>query len=62
MHAGPGDSFEILEPKVTVIDGDSAFITGRGVIKNGKNIVPGQKRPIDISGEYRFLDVCETRR
>ena len=55
------ESYEILDPKVTVIDADSAFITGRGVIKNGKNVVPGQKRPIDISGEYRFLDVYAKR-
>jgi len=55
------DSFEIVDPKVTVIDADSAFITGRGVIKNGKNVVPGQKRPINISGEYRFLDVYAKR-
>ena len=55
------DSFEIMDPKVTVIDADSAFITGRGVIKNGKNVVPGQKKPIDISGEYRFLDVYAKR-
>ena len=55
------DSFEIADPKVTVIDADSAFITGRGVIKNGKNVVPGQKKPIDISGEYRFLDVYAKR-
>lgn len=55
------DSYEILEPKVTVIDGDSAFITGRGVIKNGKNVVAGQKKPIDISGEYRFVDVYAKR-
>jgi hypothetical protein len=55
------DSYEILDPKVTVIDADSAFITGRGVIKNGKNVVPGQRKPIDISGEYRFLDVYAKR-
>ena len=55
------DSFEIADPKVTVIDADAAFITGRGVIKNGKNVVPGQKKPIDISGEYRFLDVYAKR-
>ena len=55
------DSYEILDPKVTVINADSAFITGRGVIKNGKNVVPGQKKPIDISGEYRFLDVYAKR-
>jgi ketosteroid isomerase-like protein len=55
------DSFEIVDPKVTVVDGDSAFITGRGVINNGKNVVAGQKKPIDISGEYRFLDVYAKR-
>lgn len=55
------ESYEILDSKVTVIDGDSAFITGRGVIKNGKIVVPGQKKPIDISGEYRFLDVYAKR-
>ena len=54
------DSFEMIDPKVTVIDGDSAFIAGRSVIKNGKYAVPNQK-PIDISGEYRFLDVYAKR-
>lgn len=55
------DSFDMLDPKVTVVDADSAFITGRSVIKNGKYAVPGQKKPIDISGEYRFLDVYAKR-
>ena len=55
------ESYEIVDPKVMVIDADSAFITGRGVIKSGKNVVPGQKKPIDISGEYRFLDVYAKR-
>ena len=55
------DSFEMLEPKVTVIDADSAFITGRSVIKNGKITLPNQKKPIDITGEYRFLDVYAKR-
>ena len=55
------DSFEMLDPKVTVIDADSAFITGRSVIKNGKYTVPDQKKPIDITGEYRFLDVYAKR-
>src|SRR5262245_20485274 len=55
------DSYEMLDTKVTVINADSAFITGRGVIKNGKNVVPGQKKPIDISGEYRFVDVYAKR-
>jgi len=55
------DSYEMVEPKVMVINADSAFITGRSVIKNGKYAVPGQKKPIDISGEYRFLDVYARR-
>jgi hypothetical protein len=55
------DSFEMLDPKVTVIDADSAFITGRSVIKNGKITIPNQKKPIDITGEYRFLDVYAKR-
>ena len=55
------ESWETLDPKVTVIDADSAFITGRSVIKNGKYKDPKQKRPIDISGEYRFLDVYAKR-
>ena len=55
------DTWEMLDPKVTVIDADSAFITGRSVIKNGKYKDPNQKRPIDISGEYRFLDVFAKR-
>jgi hypothetical protein len=55
------DTWELLDPKVTVLDADAAFITGRGVIKNGKYKVPNQKKPIDISGEYRFLDVYARR-
>jgi ketosteroid isomerase-like protein len=55
------ESFEMLDPKVMVTNADSAFITGRSVIKNGKYAVPGQKKPIDISGEYRFLDVYARR-
>lgn len=55
------DSYEMLESKVTVLNADSAFITGRSVIKNGKYTVPGQKKPVNISGEYRFLDVYARR-
>ena len=55
------DSWEILEPKVTVLDENNAFVTGRGVIKNGKSKVPDSKKTIDISGEYRFLDVYARR-
>ena len=55
------DSWEILEPKVTELDENNAFVTGRGVIKNGKSKVPDSKKSIDISGEYRFLDVYARR-
>ena len=55
------ESWEILEPKVTVLDANNAFVTGRGVIKNGKSKGPNAKKPIDISGEYRFLDVYARR-
>jgi hypothetical protein len=55
------DTYEMLESKVTVMNADSAFITGRSVIKNGKIVIPNQKKPIDISGEYRFLDVYARR-
>ena len=55
------DSWEILEPKVTVLDENNAFVTGRGVIKNGKSKVPDSKKTIDISGEYRFLDIYARR-
>jgi ketosteroid isomerase-like protein len=55
------ESWEILEPKVTVLDANNAFVTGRGVIKNGKSKVPNSKETIDISGEYRFLDLYTRR-
>jgi hypothetical protein len=55
------DSLEIVDPKVTVVNADSAFITGRSVIKNGKSKGPNEKKAIDISGEYRFLDVYARR-
>jgi ketosteroid isomerase-like protein len=55
------ESWEILEPKVTVLDANNAFVMGRGIIKNGKSKVPNSKETIDISGEYRFLDVYAKR-
>lgn len=55
------ESWDILEPKVTVLDANNAFVTGRGVIKNGKSKVVDSKKTIDISGEYRFLDVYARR-
>src|ERR1044072_2193462 len=55
------DTYEMAESKVTVMNADSAFITGRRVIQNGKSAVQNQKKPIDITGEYRFLDVYARR-
>lgn len=51
------DSWDIVDEKVTVINANAAFITGRAVVKNGQYKDPKAPRPIDISGEYRFLDV-----
>ena len=55
------DSFEMVDPKVTVVNADSAFITGQSVIRNGKYKDATTKKTIDISGEYRFLDVYSRR-
>ena len=55
------DSWDISDPKVTVLDANNAFVTGRGLIKNGKAKVPNSNKTIDISGEYRFLDVYARR-
>lgn len=55
------DSFEIVESKVTVLGPDSAFITGRSMIKNGTIKDTNFPKPIDISGEYRYLDVYAKR-
>jgi ketosteroid isomerase-like protein len=55
------DSWELADTKVTVLSGDAAFITGRGIIKNGKQKIPESKRVIDISGEYRFTDIYAKR-
>ena len=55
------DSWEIVDTKVTVLGPDSAFITGRGIIKNGKYKAPESKTAVNISGEYRFTDVYARR-
>jgi len=60
-HVVTIDGWEIAEPRVTVLDANNAFVTGRGIIKNGKAKVPNSTRTIDISGEYRFLDVYARR-
>jgi ketosteroid isomerase-like protein len=54
------DAFEVLEAKATVLSPESAVVTGRSVIKNGKVKRPDGKS-IDISGEYRFTDVFAKR-
>jgi ketosteroid isomerase-like protein len=54
------DSWDLLEPRVTLLDANAAVITGRTVIKNGKYKDPNG-RTVDISGEYRFTDVYAKR-
>jgi len=55
------DSWDLLDPKVTVLDENVAFINGRAVIRNGKVKDPQTKRTRDISGEYRFTDLYMRR-
>ena len=55
------DSWDLHDEKVKVLDADAAFITGRTVVKNGKLKDPKSGQTIDISGEYRFLDVYAKR-
>ena len=55
------DAWELSDTKVTVLSADSAFITGRGVIKNGKYKDSKSNTVINISGEYRFTDVYARR-
>lgn len=55
------ESWDIADTKVTVLDADAAFITGRGIIRKG--ILKDSKtgKTTDISGEYRFMDVYAKR-
>ena len=55
------EGWELSDTKVTVLGPDSAFITGRGVIKKGTVKDPNTKKTVDISGEYRFTDVYARR-
>jgi ketosteroid isomerase-like protein len=55
------ESWDLSDTKVTVLGPDSAFITGRGVIKNGKFKDAKSKKVIDVSGEYRFTDIYARR-
>lgn len=56
-----GGGWELIEPKVTVLSADAAYITGRSSNKDGKYKEPNMAKAIDISGEYRFLDVYARR-
>ena len=55
------EAWELADTKVTVLSADSAFITGRSILKNAKYKDPSQKKAMDISGEYRFLDLYARR-
>ena len=54
------DSWEVRDMKVTVINRDAAFITGRSIVKGGKTKTP-EGKTIDISGEYRWIDTFARR-
>lgn len=54
------DSWEVSELRVNVLDADSAVVSGRSVVKNGKYKMP-DGTSIDISGEYRFIDTFAKR-
>lgn len=54
------DSWEVSELRVNVLDADSAVVSGRSVVKNGKYKMP-DGTTIDISGEYRFIDTFQRR-
>ena len=55
------DSWEMFDGKAKVLDADAAYMTGRSVVKNGKLKEPKSGQTIDISGEYRYLDVYAKR-
>jgi ketosteroid isomerase-like protein len=61
MGAISADEWQLLEPKATLINPDTAYLTGRSVLKNGKYKDPKATRAIDISGEYRFLNIYARR-
>jgi hypothetical protein len=54
-------AWELKDTKVTVLSADAAFITGRGIIKNGKYKDPVTNTVTNISGEYRFTDIYARR-
>ncbi len=54
------DSWEMAELKVKVLDKDAAVVSGVSIVKGGKYKMPDGKS-IDISGDYRFIDVFARR-
>jgi ketosteroid isomerase-like protein len=56
-----GEGWEVLEAKVTVLDADSAFVTGRSRFKNTFYKEPNMKKAINLTGDYRYLDVYARR-
>lgn len=54
------DSVEMADLKVNVLSNDAAVVTGRTTFKNAKLNPPGAK-PIDITGDYRFVDTFARR-
>ncbi|HCX29409.1 MAG TPA: hypothetical protein DHU55_06495, partial [Blastocatellia bacterium] len=54
------DSWEVTDLKVIVLDNNSAVVSGRSIVKNGKYKTPDGKT-IDISGQYRFIDTYARR-
>lgn len=54
------ESWDTTDTKVTVIDGDAAFITGKSTLKKA-SLKDAKGKTIDISGDYRFLDVFAKR-
>jgi ketosteroid isomerase-like protein len=54
------DSWEVFDLRVNVLDADSAVVSGRSVVKNGKYKMP-DGTSMDISGEYRFIDTFAKR-
>lgn len=62
MEAGAlsADSWEMADIKVNVLDGDSAVVSGRSIVKGGKYKMP-DGRTQDISGEFRWIDMYQRR-
>lgn len=54
------ESVEMTDLKVNVLNNDSAIVSGRTIMKNAK-LNPPNVKPIDISGEYRFVDTFARR-